>query len=186
MDQHRRTMPSKLSPPTFMPRRTLIPRNVAVMAFTALGFALTAGGLWAAPVMGQGNAVQLAGTVRIIGSRDAASPVSRWASILKRDHPDVHVITMLYGSATGAGALADGDADLVPLYRPLRPRERELIAATKAKPYAVQINPSLSDDARPMMLYFKPGGDVGKDRIAAEFVHIALSQEGRTATSRLP
>lgn len=178
-------MRSKLSPPTFTPRLRAVPRHVGVMAVIALVLALTAGALWAAPVITGQKAKPLAGTVRIVGSRDAAAPVSRWASILKRDHPDVHVVTMLYGSGTGAGALADGEADLVPMFRTLRPNEREMIVASEGPPQSAAVAMSPAND-RTLRLYYKPFGDTRSDRIAAEFVHIALSREGRAALAPTP
>lgn len=151
----------------------------------AIALSVTAGALWAGPLIKRETMRPLTGTVRIVGSRDAAIPVSHWASILKREHPEVQVVTMLYGSGTGAGALADGAADLVPLFRTLRPSERALIMANGGAPQSTDVGLS-SANGVPLRFYYTVGSNPRADRIAAELVEIARSPEGRQALKPIP
>ena len=124
---------------------------------------------------------QLQGRLTIVGARDMAHLVDRWAAIFHREHPAVDVIVAPAGSGAAAGAMADGVADVAPLARPLSQTERVVAAAASRnlRGVVVGFHPASASRRRPLVIYLNQGLDTPPSGVATEFVRVALSSEGQ-------
>ncbi|MEO5494972.1 MAG: substrate-binding domain-containing protein [Sphingomonas sp.] len=172
--------PNDLSPPS---RRHLLWLGLAVAAWSAFAVA--------SPSAFRATRPAISGDLSIAGSRAMSGVVDRWVEIFRREHPEVRVNMILYGSGTAAGAMAEGRADVAPLVREMASNERSLVAAAQFDPRGIVVGYGPADRTgadEPLLIYVNRGIGAQPGRAAVEFVRVALSTEGQAAllAGRLP
>ncbi len=128
------------------------------------------------------SAPALSGDLRIAGSRAMRGSIERWVGIFRREHPGVRVQIALVGSGAAADAMAQGEADVAPMTRPLQSSEQALFKPAQALPQTIALGRAEagpSSGAGPwgpvsLYFYFVPV----RREAAREFVRIATSAEG--------
>ena len=115
-------------------------------------------------------------SLRIVGSRELADPIRRWAAMFERLYPGATVHALPYGSGVAMNEMAEGRADIVPLARPASDDERAMFAGPA--PIAVPVA-RRAENGEAIMLYLAPGMSLPRDATISAFVHLALSAEGQ-------
>lgn len=82
---------------------------------------------------------RLSGELRLVGSRSMHVLVQHWAREFKQLHPGAELKITMFGSGTAAGALAEDEADVVPLAREFTPEEQVMFAGKTVDPIAIQV-----------------------------------------------
>ncbi|MBS0478009.1 MAG: hypothetical protein JSR79_01760 [Proteobacteria bacterium] len=144
-----------------------------------LALACVAGTAFAAtrPILYHSEQTRLVGNLTIVGPRATTGVVTRWAAILRREHPGVRIIVMPLGAGAAAGAMADGDADVASMMRRMRPSERAMASAANNAVHGVLVGYT-APARRPLYIYVNNAG-TGGNRAGAEFLRVALSGEGQ-------
>jgi hypothetical protein len=172
--------PNDLAPPS---RRHLLWLGLAVASWWAFAVASPSAYRATQPAIG--------GELSIAGSRAMSAVVDRWVAIFRREHPEVRVNMVLYGSGTAANAMAEGRADVAPLVRKMASDERAIVSAAQLDPRGIVVGFGPADRAdadEPLLIYVSRGIGAQPSRAAIEFVRVALSAEGQAAMldGRLP
>lgn len=167
------------APPAFNPHHVRpIPWRILIASVALLACSI---GLLARPARYRADGPSLSGRLTIIGSRGAAELVDHWLAIFRREHPQVQVVTRLYGSGVAAGAIADGAADVVPMTRQLAPEELSFLLHANARAETVRVGEWRTRGSfmrQPLILYVNGVAGAPPSDAAREFVRIALSREG--------
>jgi phosphate transport system substrate-binding protein len=99
--------------------------------------------------------------------------------MFRREHPEVVVHTMLYGSGTAAGAMLEDQADIASMAREFSPEELALIAGMSFKPVAVPVAEAsfgVSDHTSAIVAYVHKDNPV--QGLSLQQLGALLSQDG--------